>query len=87
MRYTASTFSIPVNVILRSPIVAALDTGVLRLVIHPMAEHGDCGGYKPVSQVLNYGTVAFQSPDWLATVLWKLEQFIRQLRVKRVRSL
>lgn len=53
----------------------------------PWTKHGDCGGYDPVTPVLNYGTVAFASPDLLATLFWKLESFFQQLRQKRVRSL
>jgi hypothetical protein len=53
----------------------------------PWAKHGACGGYKPTGPVRNYGTLFFQSDDWLANTLFKVEHLFQRLRVARLRRL
>lgn len=52
----------------------------------PWTKHGECGGYKPSGPVVNYGTIFFQSNDWLANTLFSVERFFQRLRAARLRS-
>jgi hypothetical protein len=53
----------------------------------PWTLHGLCGGYVPSKPVVNYGTMFFKSPDFIANTLFKLEQFLQRLRVARLRRI
>lgn len=65
----------------------------LEAIVYPVCEcgepwsaHGNCGGYKPSGPVVNYGTIFFKSNDWLANLLFKVEQGIQRLRVIRLKG-
>lgn len=51
----------------------------------PWAKHGACGGYRPSGPTKDYGTIFFQSPDRIATCLFKLELIFKKLRMARLK--
>jgi hypothetical protein len=54
------------------------------IVFPPCAE---CAApYRPSKPIMDYGTVFFQSPDLVATVLFRIEQFFRDVRIARMRK-
>lgn len=47
-----------------------------------------CGAaYKPTRPIEDYGTLYFESPDWIANTLYKIESLVKRLRKARLRSL
>lgn len=44
-----------------------------------------CGApYRPTKPIVDHGTVFFQSPDRLANILYRIERFFANIRLKRL---